>query len=138
MVAAASGYNGQIYWDATKPDGTPKKQLDVSRMQSLGWTARIPLKASLLRWLWFKLKFFVANNSIRYVSDAKLAYRNLITGGAGFLGFTFDRLMDAGEEVICLDNYFTGRKENISQWIGHPRFELVRHDVTEPIKQRWT
>tara|TARA_Y100000589_G_C27145327_1_gene626520 strand:- start:584 stop:1468 length:885 start_codon:yes stop_codon:yes gene_type:complete len=42
--------------------------------------------------------------------------------------------MDAGEEVICLDNYFTGRKSNISHWIGHPRFELIRHDVTEPIQ----
>ena len=41
--------------------------------------------------------------------------------------------MNNGEEVICLDNYFTGRKENISQWIGHPKFELIRHDVTEPI-----
>ena len=45
-----------------------------------------------------------------------------------------DRLMEAGEEVICLDNYFTGRKVNIKGWIGHPRFELVRHDVTEPIR----
>lgn len=61
--------------------------------------------------------------------------RNLITGGAGFLGSHLcDRLMNAGEEVICLDNYFTGRKDNISQWIGHPRFELIRHDVTEPIQ----
>ena len=61
--------------------------------------------------------------------------RNLVTGGAGFLGsHLIDRLMDAGEEVICLDNYFTGRKSNISGWIGHPRFELIRHDVTEPIK----
>ena len=42
--------------------------------------------------------------------------------------------MEAGEEVICLDNYFTGRKENIRQWIGHANFELIRHDVTEPIK----
>ncbi|QNJ21472.1 UDP-glucuronate decarboxylase [Synechococcus sp. MIT S9220] len=42
--------------------------------------------------------------------------------------------MEAGEEVICLDNYFTGRKANISKWIGHPSFELIRHDVTEPIK----
>ena len=41
--------------------------------------------------------------------------------------------MEAGEEVICLDNYFTGRKLNIEQWIGNPRFELIRHDVTEPI-----
>ena len=61
--------------------------------------------------------------------------RNLITGGAGFLGSHLcDRLMEAGEEVICLDNYFTGRKNNIEQWIGNPRFELIRHDVTEPIQ----
>ena len=60
---------------------------------------------------------------------------HLVTGGAGFLGsHLIDRLMDAGEEVICLDNYFTGRKCNIDRWIGHPRFELIRHDVTEPIK----
>ena len=60
---------------------------------------------------------------------------HLVTGGAGFLGsHLIDRLMDAGEEVICLDNYFTGRKENIERWIRHPRFELIRHDVTEPIK----
>ena len=60
---------------------------------------------------------------------------HLVTGGAGFLGsHLIDRLMDAGEEVICLDNYFTGRKSNIFRWIGHPRFELIRHDVTEPIK----
>jgi len=61
--------------------------------------------------------------------------RNLITGGAGFVGsHLVDRLMQAGEEVICLDNYFTGRKANISQWLGHPRFELIRHDVTDPIR----
>jgi UDP-glucuronate decarboxylase len=60
---------------------------------------------------------------------------HLVTGGAGFLGsHLIDRLMEAGEEVICLDNYFTGRKANIARWIGHPRFELIRHDVTEPIK----
>ena len=56
---------------------------------------------------------------------------HLVTGGAGFLGsHLIDRLMEAGEEVICLDNYFTGRKANIAHWIGHPRFELIRHDVT--------
>ena len=60
---------------------------------------------------------------------------HLVTGGAGFLGsHLIDRLMEAGDEVICLDNYFTGRKANIACWIGHPRFELIRHDVTEPIK----
>ena len=60
--------------------------------------------------------------------------RNLVTGGAGFLGsHLIDILMEKGEEVICLDNYFTGNKENIYKWIGHPNFELIRHDVTEPI-----
>ena len=60
---------------------------------------------------------------------------HLVTGGAGFLGsHLIDRLMQAGEEVICLDNYLTGCKANIAQWIGHPHFELIRHDVTEPIK----
>ena len=49
---------------------------------------------------------------------------HLVTGGAGFLGsHLIDRLMEAGDEVICLDNYFTGRKANIARWIGHPRFD---------------
>ena len=60
---------------------------------------------------------------------------HLVTGGAGFLGsHLIDRLIEGGDEVICLDNYFTGRKANIARWIDHPRFELIRHDVTEPIK----
>ena len=59
---------------------------------------------------------------------------NLVTGGAGFLGsHLIDQLMKSGEEVICLDNFFTGRKINIQKWINHPNFELIRHDVTEPI-----
>ncbi len=66
--------------------------------------------------------------------QSRKVYRNLITGGAGFLGSHLaDKLMNAGQEVICLDNYFTGRKSNLKQWIGHPKFELIRHDVTEPI-----
>ncbi len=60
--------------------------------------------------------------------------RNLVTGGAGFLGsHLIDRLMQSGEEVLCLDNYFTGRKKNIYKWINNNNFELIRHDVTEPI-----
>ncbi len=64
----------------------------------------------------------------------KFPLRNLITGGAGFVGsHLVDRLMKSGEKVICLDNFFTGSKENIEYWIGHPSFELIHHDVTEPI-----
>ncbi len=61
--------------------------------------------------------------------------RNLVTGGAGFLGsHLIDKLMKLNEKVICLDNFFTGDKSNISQWINHPNFEVIRHDVTEPIQ----
>lgn len=60
--------------------------------------------------------------------------RILITGGAGFLGSHLcERLLGQGHEVICLDNLFTGRKQNITHLMGHPNFEFMRHDITEPI-----
>ncbi|GER31865.1 UDP-glucuronate decarboxylase [Striga asiatica] len=64
-----------------------------------------------------RAKFFQANMRI------------LVTGGAGFIGsHLVDKLMENEKnEVIVLDNYFTGSKDNLSQWIGHPRFELIRH-----------
>ena len=61
--------------------------------------------------------------------------RILITGGAGFLGSHLcERLLREGHEVICLDNFFTGRKRNIAHLLANPLFEQVRHDVTEPFK----
>jgi UDP-glucuronate decarboxylase len=61
--------------------------------------------------------------------------RILITGGAGFLGSHLcDRLIGQGHDVICLDNFFTGRKANIRHLMGDSRFELVRHDVIDPFK----
>jgi UDP-glucuronate decarboxylase len=61
--------------------------------------------------------------------------RILVTGGAGFLGSHLcDRLIGQGHDVLCLDNFFTGRKTNIEGLLGHPRFELVRHDVIDPFK----
>ena len=60
--------------------------------------------------------------------------RILVTGGAGFIGSHLcDRLVGDGHEVICLDNFFTGRKRNIVHLLDNPGFELVRHDVTQPI-----
>jgi UDP-glucuronate decarboxylase len=60
--------------------------------------------------------------------------RILVTGGAGFIGSHLcERLLSEGEEVICLDNFFTGRKSNIAHLLDDHKFELIRHDVTEPI-----
>ena len=59
---------------------------------------------------------------------------SLVTGGGGFLGSHLcDRLIDRGDDVICVDNFFSGRKRNIRHLIGHPRFELIRHDIVHPL-----
>ncbi len=63
-----------------------------------------------------------------------MATVNLVTGGAGFIGSHLcEYLLARGEEVICLDNFFTGRKRNIRYLINNPRFEVIRHDVIQPI-----
>jgi UDP-glucuronate decarboxylase len=60
--------------------------------------------------------------------------RLLVTGGAGFLGsHLIDRMLARGDEVVCVDNFFTGSKRNIEHLHGHPYFELIRHDVTFPL-----
>jgi UDP-glucuronate decarboxylase len=80
----------------------------------------------------------------RFVEDAAarlggymqrhLAERVLVTGGSGFLGSHLcDRLLAAGAEVLCADNFFTGTRRNVEHLLGHPRFELLRHDITFPL-----
>lgn len=57
-----------------------------------------------------------------------------VTGGAGFVGsHLVDRLMMEGHEVIVVDNFFTGRKRNVEHWIGHENFELIHHDIVNPL-----
>jgi UDP-glucuronate decarboxylase len=61
--------------------------------------------------------------------------RILVTGGAGFLGSHLcDRLINEGHELLCLDNFFTGRRQNIAHLLQNPKFELIRHDVIDPFK----
>ncbi|MGE0489413.1 MAG: UDP-glucuronic acid decarboxylase family protein [Vulcanimicrobiota bacterium] len=60
--------------------------------------------------------------------------RALVTGGAGFIGsHLVERLLEEGHDVLCLDNYFTGRRQNLQHLLDHPGLELIRHDVVEPI-----
>ncbi len=75
----------------------------------------------------------MTNDSVDQVGGFDVM-RILITGGAGFIGSHLcERLIGEGNEVLCLDNFFTGRRENIFHLLDNPRFELIRHDVTEPI-----
>jgi len=60
--------------------------------------------------------------------------RVLVTGGAGFLGSHLcERLLEQGHDVLCVDNFFSGGRENVAHLIGHPAFELMRHDITYPL-----
>ncbi len=72
-----------------------------------------------------------AKNTAAQMLDQR---RILVTGGAGFIGSHLcERLLRQGHEVICVDNYFTGNRNNIQHLISHPRFELIRHDITMPL-----
>jgi UDP-glucuronate decarboxylase len=66
--------------------------------------------------------------------EQMIGKRILVTGGAGFLGSHLcERLLGQGHEILCLDNFFTGRRANVAHLLDHPRFELMRHDVTFPL-----
>ena len=71
-------------------------------------------------------------------ADASLlpmSHISLVTGGAGFIGSHLcEKLLDQGDYVICVDNFFTGRRKNIQHLLENPSFELIRHDITDPIK----
>jgi UDP-glucuronate decarboxylase len=70
---------------------------------------------------------------VRHLSRSN-QMRILVTGGAGFIGsHLVDRLMLMGHEIVVIDNFFTGDKKNVQHWMGHPNFELIRHDVVDPV-----
>src|SRR5664279_1128725 len=60
--------------------------------------------------------------------------RMLVTGGAGFIGSHLcERLIELGHEVLCVDNYYTGTRRNLVSLLGHPLFDVIRHDITFPL-----
>ncbi|HEV2568146.1 UDP-glucuronic acid decarboxylase family protein [Sphingomonas sp.] len=68
------------------------------------------------------------------IRDYNLRKRVMVTGGAGFLGsHLIDRLLERGDEVLCVDNFFTGAKDNIQHQLANPHFEVIRHDINNPL-----
>jgi len=77
---------------------------------------------------------YVLGGPVYKLRSYKIPQRTLVTGGAGFIGSHLcERLLADGHEVLCLDNFFTGTKKNIAHLLSNPRFELITHDVTQPI-----
>ena len=69
--------------------------------------------------------------------------RTLVTGGSGFIGLAYlcESLLAEGREVLCVDNYYTGRRQNIDHLLANPRFEVMRHDITlrgHLLRRGWT
>ncbi|XP_013115130.2 UDP-glucuronic acid decarboxylase 1 [Stomoxys calcitrans] len=84
------------------------------------------------------LRALQSNTPRKYPKVKYLNYKNrkriLITGGAGFVGsHLVDNLMLDGHEIIVVDNFFTGRKRNVAHWLGHENFELIHHDIVNPL-----
>ena len=76
----------------------------------------------------------MGEDSLNQSFGSLIAKRVLVTGGAGFLGSHLcERLVETGQDVLCVDNFYTGTKENIRHLLGRPNFELLRHDVTFPL-----
>lgn len=74
------------------------------------------------------------NQDVTSLMEDKLKGSTIVTGGAGFLGsFLCEKLLARGEDIVCVDNFFTGRKENVRHLMGSPKFEVLRHDVTVPL-----
>ena len=80
-----------------------------------------------------KKKYYICAKLFYYNHYFYMMKRILVTGGAGFIGSHLcERLVNDGHDVICLDNFYSGSKENVWHLIGKPNFELVRHDVINP------
>lgn len=97
-------------------DRIPKKYPDVTYLNYKN-RKRILVRAFLLKFFFNFIKLFIQ-----------------ITGGAGFVGSHLtDYLMMQGHEIIVADNFFTGRKRNVEHWFGHENFELIHHDIVNPL-----
>ena len=83
----------------------------------------------------YRKSAFTLDHAERWQYASFMAKRILITGGAGFLGSNLcEKLLNAGDHVICMDNFYTGFAKNVAHLMDNPRFELIEHDITEPFE----
>ncbi|XP_071839839.1 UDP-glucuronic acid decarboxylase 1-like isoform X2 [Apostichopus japonicus] len=103
---------------------------NLNRMDSVINEVVIPLQKRIEELEKLSMKKFPEVRKLPEIERKRI----LITGGAGFVGsHLVDRLMEDGHEVTVVDNFFTGRKRNVEHWIGHPNFEMINHDVVNPL-----
>jgi len=122
--------------ESFEADVEEKEVVDYHKSELLDAHEKIRLLTAKLSELESRLPGNGAANQFPEVKfrDFSTRKRILVTGGAGFVGsHLVDRLMMEGHEVTVVDNYFTGRKRNVEQWLGHPNFELLHHDIVNPL-----
>merc|ERR1719312_877530 len=122
--------------ESIEADVEEKEVVDYHKSELLDAHEKIRLLTAKLSELESRLPGNGAANQFPEVKfrDFSTRKRILVTGGAGFVGsHLVDRLMMEGHEVTVVDNYFTGRKRNVEQWLGHPNFELLHHDIVNPL-----
>ena len=124
-------------------DNDVARLVDVSRelLRDAGRAAgtraqgpRVRARAVRHRPLRIRLECGVQRGGTSMRTEPSQPLRVLVTGGAGFLGSHLcERLLDAGHDVLCVDNFYTGTRANVAHLLAHPRFELLRHDITFPL-----
>lgn len=132
-----------LYRSLSAADGSAKNEFDINYEFS---NAKSPGKEEdalrsaqeRIKKLEIRIEELEQRLPVKFESVKFLNYQNrkriLITGGAGFVGsHLVDKLMQMGHEVVVADNFFTGRKKNVASWIGHVNFELIHHDIVNPL-----
>ena len=139
LIREMTGYRGKVVRDLSRPDGQPRRCLDTSRArEKFGFVARTSLEEGLRKTIdWYEQARRARERQRRERNPhgkGRRMKRILVTGGAGFIGSHLcERLLARGDEVLCVDNYFTSRRQNIRHLFGNPSFEFMRHDVTWPL-----
>src|SRR5262245_29043598 len=111
-VCDVNGMEGSAWVNGSRPMYAPRAKAAITYTCGFGFQGKTRLLAAVMCML----------------------KRILVTGGAGFLGSHLcERLVEAGHDVICLDNFFTSQKSNVAHLLGRPNFDLVRHDITMPV-----